>query len=49
MKKNMVPDILLQLTYGVMNRPSVYMKAGFIETDVVDEDGIHEVNMFIEL
>ncbi|NLX78033.1 MAG: GNAT family N-acetyltransferase [Clostridiaceae bacterium] len=35
--------------WGNEQAKRVYMKAGFIETDVVDEDGIHEVNMFIEL
>lgn len=27
----------------------VYEKAGFVETDVVDESGVHEVNMAIHL
>jgi len=27
----------------------LYEKLGFVETDVVDEDGVHEVNMMLEL
>lgn len=30
-------------------RSTVYEKVGFRETDVVDENGIHEVNMVVEL
>lgn len=38
-------------TYTVGNNHAkyVYEKVGFWETDVVDENGIHEVNMAVEL
>lgn len=36
-------------TYGNNRAKHVYEKVGFRETDVVDENGIHEVNMVIEL
>lgn len=35
--------------WGNEHARHVYEKAGFIETDVVDEDGIHEVNLLKEL
>lgn len=31
--------------WGNEHAKHVYEKVGFVETDVVDEDGIHEVNM----
>lgn len=36
-------------TYGNNHAKYVYEKVGFRETDVVDENGIHEVNMVVEL
>lgn len=36
-------------TYGNNHAKYVYEKVGFRETDVVDENGIHEVNMVAEL
>lgn len=36
-------------TYGNDHAKYVYEKVGFRETDVVDENGIHEVNMVAEL
>lgn len=36
-------------TYGNDHAKYVYEKVGFCETDVVDENGIHEVNMVAEL
>ena len=35
--------------WGNEHAKHVYEKVGFIETDVVDEDGIHEVNMIKHL
>ena len=31
--------------FGNLHAKHVYEKIGFIETDFVDEEGIHEVNM----
>lgn len=36
-------------TFGNGHAKHVYEKVGFRETDVVDENGIHEVNMVVEL
>ena len=36
-------------TFGNNHAKYVYEKVGFWETDVVDENGIHEVNMAVEL
>lgn len=36
-------------TFGNDHAKYVYERAGFWETDVVDENGIHEVNMAVEL
>ena len=36
-------------TFGNDHAKYVYEKVGFRETDVVDENGIHEVNMAVEL
>lgn len=36
-------------TYGNDHAKYVYEKAGFQETDVVEENGIHEINMVAEL
>lgn len=36
-------------TYGNDHAKYVYEKVGFRETDVVDENSIHEVNMVAEL
>lgn len=36
-------------TFGNGHAKHVYEKVGFRETDVVDENGIHEVNMAVEL
>lgn len=36
-------------TFGNAHAQHVYEKVGFWETDVVDENGIHEVNMAVEL
>ena len=36
-------------TFGNDRAKRVYEKVGFHETDVVDENGIHEVNMAVEL
>lgn len=36
-------------TFGNDHAKHVYEKVGFHETDVVDENGIHEVNMAVEL
>lgn len=36
-------------TFGNDHAKYVYEKVGFHETDVVDENGIHEVNMAVEL
>lgn len=36
-------------TYGNAHAKYIYEKIGFIETDTVDEDGVHEVNMEIKL
>lgn len=36
-------------TFGNDHAKYVYEKAGFWETDVVDENGVHEVNMAVEL
>lgn len=36
-------------TFGNDHAKYVYEKVGFCETDVVDENGIHEVNMAVEL
>lgn len=35
--------------WGNEHAKYIYEKVGFIETDIVDEDGIHEVNLKIEL
>jgi len=35
--------------WGNEQAKRVYEKGGFIESDAVDEDGIHKVNMLIEL
>ena len=36
-------------TFGNNHAKYVYEKVGFWETDVVDGNGIHEVNMAVEL
>lgn len=36
-------------TFGNDHAKYVYEKVGFRETDVVEENGIHEVNMAVEL
>lgn len=36
-------------TFGNDHAKYVYEKVGFWETDVVDENGVHEVNMAVEL
>jgi diamine N-acetyltransferase len=35
--------------WGNEQAKRVYEKVGFVETDVVNEDGIHEVNMLMDL
>lgn len=35
--------------YGNEHAKHIYEKIGFIETDIVDEEDIHEVNMIIEI
>lgn len=35
--------------YGNLHAKHVYEKTGFIQTDIVCEDGIHEVNMILKL
>ena len=35
--------------FGNEHAKHVYEKVGFVETDVVDEDGIHEVNMIYNM
>ena len=35
--------------YGNEHAKYIYEKIGFVETDIVDEDDVHEVNMLIEL
>ena len=42
---------VLTTTYKYGNQPAkrLYEKMGFIETDVVDEKDVHEVNMMLEL
>ena len=41
----------LTTTYrqGNTHARHIYEKAGFCQTDIVDENGIHEVNMVVEL
>ena len=41
--------IITTYTCGNGHAKHVYEKVGFSETDVVDENGIHEVNMVVEL
>ena len=38
-------EITTTYTYGNEIAKHIYEKIGFVETDIVDEDGIHEVNM----
>lgn len=38
-------ELTTTYTFGNEIAKHVYEKIGFIETDIVDEDGIHEVNM----
>lgn len=38
-------EMVTTYLFGNEHAKHVYEKAGFIETDVVDEDGCHEVNM----
>lgn len=49
--KNEYGSKIVTTTYlwGNLHAKHVYEKIGFIETDVVNEDGIHEVNMIINL
>ena len=35
--------------YGNAQAKHLYEKLGFVETDIVDEGGVHEVNMMLEL
>ena len=35
--------------WGNLPAKSLYKKIGFVETDIVDEDDVHEVNMMLEL
>lgn len=38
-------ELTTTYTFGNEIAKHIYEKIGFIETDIVDEDGIHEVNM----
>lgn len=38
-------ELTTTYTFGNETAKHLYEKIGFIETDIVDEDGIHEVNM----
>lgn len=42
-------EITTTYIYGNGRAKHIYEKAGFTQTDVVEEDGIHEVNMVINL
>lgn len=44
-----VKEIVTTYLFGNEHAKHVYEKVGFIETDVVDEDGCHEVNMIIKI
>lgn len=50
MKENYeAANITTTYIWGNEHAKRVYEKVGFVETDVIDEDDIHEVNMIIEL
>jgi predicted GNAT family N-acyltransferase len=42
-------NVTTTYTYGNNHAKHIYESIGFIETDTVEEDGIHEVNMIIEI
>lgn len=44
-----VKNVTTTYIYGNEHAKHIYEKIGFIETDIVDEDDVHEVNMIIEI
>lgn len=42
-------ELVTTYTYGNNHAKHVYEKVGFTELDVVDEDGVHEVNMLYKV
>ena len=44
-KEYKVKEVVTTYTFGNEHAKHVYETVGFVETDVVDEDGVHEVNM----
>lgn len=42
-------NVVTTYIYGNEHAKHIYEKIGFLETDIVNEDEIHEVNMIIEL
>lgn len=44
-----IKEIVTTYTYGNNHAKHVYEKVGFVEINVVDEDGIHEVDMLYKI
>ena len=44
-----INEMVTTYLWGNLHAKHVYEKVGFVETDVVDEDGIHEVNMHLDV